>query len=87
MTAKRPRRPRDPNQLAHQIIGIATGEIAQTDSPHKDPHAVELGRRGGKKGGPARADKLSSEERSASGPRQWPLALKPTFGISPISSR
>jgi hypothetical protein len=71
MTAKRPRRPRDPNQLAHRNIGIATGEIAESDSaqpapdPNKDPHAVELGRRGGTKGGRARADKLSPEERAA----------------------
>ena len=70
MTAKRPRRPRDTNQLAHTIIGIATGEIAESDSrpetpdPTKDLHAVELGRRGGKKGGRARADKLSPEKRS-----------------------
>jgi hypothetical protein len=67
MTAKRPRRPRDPNQLAHQIIGIATGEIGETDSsePEKNPHAVELGRLGGKRGGRARANKLTAPERSA----------------------
>ena len=32
----------------------------------KDPAAVALGRRGGKKGGPARAAKLTPEQRSAS---------------------
>jgi hypothetical protein len=32
----------------------------------KDPAAVELGRRGSKKGGKARAAKLTPEERSAS---------------------
>ena len=32
----------------------------------KNPHAVALGRLGGKKGGPARARSLSAEERSAS---------------------
>jgi hypothetical protein len=68
MTAKRPRRPRDPNQLAHTIIGIATGAIVDSgvaeDDPNKDPLAVELGRRGGLKGGRARADKLSAEKRS-----------------------
>lgn len=32
---------------------------------HKDPHAVELGRRGGLRGGRARAQRLTSEERSA----------------------
>ena len=30
----------------------------------KDPAAVALGRRGGKKGGPARAEKLTPEQRS-----------------------
>ena len=32
----------------------------------KNPHAVALGRKGGKKGGPARAAKMTKEERSAS---------------------
>jgi hypothetical protein len=69
MTQSRPRRPRDPNQLAKRIIDIATGEIEDTDSPSvidptKNPHAVELGRLGGKKGGPARAKTLSAEDRS-----------------------
>jgi hypothetical protein len=34
------------------------------DEPDKDPFAVELGRRGGRKGGRARAESLSSEQRS-----------------------
>lgn len=38
---------------------------APTSVPgRKDPHAVALGRRGGLKGGPARAEKLSPERRS-----------------------
>jgi hypothetical protein len=32
----------------------------------KNPHAVALGRKGGLKGGPARAAKLTQEERSES---------------------
>jgi len=32
----------------------------------KNPYAVALGRRGGKKGGPARAARMTSEERSES---------------------
>jgi hypothetical protein len=32
----------------------------------KNPHAVALGRKGGKKGGPARAARLTKEERQAS---------------------
>jgi hypothetical protein len=70
MTDKRPRRPRDPNQLAKRMIEIATSEADDTDSrppepdPSKNPHAVELGRLGGKKGGAARAKALSPEKRS-----------------------
>jgi hypothetical protein len=35
----------------------------QPAAPEKDPAAVALGRRGGKKGGPARAAKLTAEQR------------------------
>lgn len=65
---KKPRRPRDPNQLASMIVGLATGERDDEPAPDaagKNPAAVELGRKGGKKGGKARAEKLSPEERSA----------------------
>lgn len=65
--AKHPKRPRDPNQLAHMVVQIATGEADKTPSPsfsEKDPAAVSLGRRGGLKGGKARAEKLTSDQRS-----------------------
>ncbi len=62
---KAPKRPRDPNQLAKSIIGIATGEVDDREpTPEeqgKDPAAVAMGR----KGGDARAKKLSDEERRA----------------------
>jgi hypothetical protein len=57
------KRPTDPNQLAKRIIGIATGEEPDA-APEKDPAAVALGRRGGLKGGKARADSLTPEQRS-----------------------
>ena len=61
----KPKRPRDANQLGKLVVDLATGETEEQDSDAgKDPHAVELGRRGGKKGGKARAKKLSAEERS-----------------------
>ena len=34
------------------------------DGMAKNPHAVALGRKGGKKGGPARAAKMTPEQRS-----------------------
>lgn len=53
------RPPTDPNQLAAWLTKQATEE------PTKDPLAVELGRRGGLKGGKARAEKLSPTKRKA----------------------
>lgn len=59
-------RPRDPNELAAQIVDEATGEAPPFDPDEgKDPAAVALGRKGGLKGGKARAAKLTPEERSA----------------------
>lgn len=60
----RSRRPRDPNQLGKLIVAIATGEVEDT-SEHagKDPAAVALGRKGGLKGGKARAEKMTAAER------------------------
>lgn len=63
--SKRLPRPRDPNQLAKLITEIATGE--QDDRPltedGRDLAAVLLGRRGGLKGGHARAALLTPERR------------------------
>ncbi len=58
------KRPRDPNQLAKLIVDIATGEVEDTaEDTAKDPAAVELGRKGGLKGGKARAEKMTARER------------------------
>jgi hypothetical protein len=58
------KRPRDLNELAKAVVSEATGEATTTnDEREKDPAAVELGRRGGLKGGPARASSLSSVRR------------------------
>ena len=58
------KRPRDSNQRAKLIVDIATGEVEdKPEDEGKNPEAVALGRRGGLKGGKARAAKLSAEER------------------------
>lgn len=58
------RRPTDPNQLAKSIVDQATGHTEEQPQVHeKNPAAVALGRLGGKKGGPARAEKLTPDER------------------------
>ena len=58
------KRPKDVNQLAKNIVDIATG--ASEDTPQdstKNPAAVALGRLGGLKGGNARAKNLSAKQR------------------------
>lgn len=62
--AKQPKRPRDPNQLAKLIIDIASGEESPMPNAPKPLSPAERGRIGGKKGGKARAESLSSEERT-----------------------
>jgi hypothetical protein len=61
---KRSSKPRDLNKLAANIVSEATGDEARRDpNEGKDPNAVALGRKGGQKGGKARAEKLTAEER------------------------
>lgn len=63
--------PRDINQCAVSVVDAATGQTepisdaVQAELAGKDPAAVALGRKGGLKGGKARAEKLSPEQRSA----------------------
>ena len=59
------KRPRDPNQLAHQVFLESIGERPKTEPPAvkpKNPAAVALGRLGGLKGGAARAASLWTQE-------------------------
>ncbi len=55
----------DENQFAKSIVDfvIESTENEPTPVKEKDPLAVELGRRGGLKGGKARAEKLSQKQR------------------------
>jgi hypothetical protein len=62
---KRSRKPRDLNKLASEIVDEATSDTPAVDPDEgKDPAAVELGRRGGLKGGKARAKKMTAAQRS-----------------------
>jgi hypothetical protein len=60
----------DVNEAAFRIVQEATREDDDAPEtppeppPEKNPAAVALGRLGGKKGGKARADKLTPEQRS-----------------------
>lgn len=58
----------DVNQLAKRILDEAIGDEPKTEAPAQQPKnkaAVALGKLGGKKGGAARAAKLTAEQRSA----------------------
>jgi hypothetical protein len=58
------KRPTDLNALAASIVSDATDEDKTEPEDTRNPAAVALGRKGGLKGGRARADKLSPEQRS-----------------------
>lgn len=68
-SSKPPKRPRDINQLAKFIVDQSTGQLPPDTAPETpvDPlraAAAELGRRGGLKGGKARAASMTPERRS-----------------------
>jgi hypothetical protein len=80
MTAKRLKRPRDPVELGKLIGDILTGQIDDIAAPDpknkgKNQAAVELGRKGGLKGGRARADSLTPAQRKqiaqAAAKKRW----------------
>ncbi|MBA3037243.1 MAG: hypothetical protein FP814_12205 [Desulfobacterium sp.] len=62
---KKSKAPVELNKLAAFIVDQATNEEPEPEEKStKNPAAVELGRLGGKKGGVARAAKLSAKRRS-----------------------
>jgi hypothetical protein len=63
MATKRVPRPRDPIALAKLIGDIATGQVTDAVEDGKNPAAVKRGRLGGKSGGRARANKLTTDEK------------------------
>lgn len=65
--AKKTRKRLDFNQIARRIVDQATSEPEPAKpEKKKDPAAVARGRKGGIKGGKARAEKLTKSQRSAS---------------------
>jgi hypothetical protein len=66
MTAKRLKRPRDPVQLGKLVGDILTGQVEdrQTAPEAHTTDAVEFARRGGLKGGKARAKALTPKQRT-----------------------
>lgn len=75
-SGKQNKRPRDMNRRAASTVARATGAETETEQEteavseptpeERHNAAVALGRLGGKKGGPARAKKMTPEQRSES---------------------
>jgi hypothetical protein len=64
---KRPSLRKDENEIAFGVVRAMIGEGPRPLPPgerQKNPEAVKRGRMGGKKGGTARAAKLTAEQRS-----------------------
>jgi hypothetical protein len=57
---------RDVNEMAAKVVDglLRLGDSSSPKKKRKNPAAVALGKRGGKKGGPARAAALSGDRRS-----------------------
>jgi len=62
MATKRPKRPRDPNQLGKLIVELSVGRASEVATPELSP-ASEFARQGGLKGGKARAETMTPERR------------------------
>lgn len=88
--AKKPRKPKtpDPASFAFDVLQHvieATGDTPDEPAPPpadagagKDPAAVALGRKGGLKGGPARAKKLGKKKLSELGKKMAAARWKKT---------
>ncbi|MEN6365231.1 MAG: hypothetical protein ABFC88_00250 [Thermoguttaceae bacterium] len=60
---KRSKKQFDPSEIARHVLDAVVPDAEP--KPEKNPAAVALGRLGGLKGGKARAEKLSAEQREA----------------------
>jgi hypothetical protein len=62
---KRSSKQPDPSEIARHILDAVVPDAEpKPEKPQKNPAAVALGRLGGLKGGPARAAKLTAEQRT-----------------------
>ncbi len=79
---KKPKLREDVNTMAARIVAEAAGITPKSPDPDagKDPAAVTLGRKGGLKGGKARAAKLTKKQKTASAKK----AAAARWGKTPI---
>ncbi len=60
---KTKKRPKDPNELAAEIVRLSTEDEEETEIDPVKAYLAEIGKKGGLKGGAARAKKLSKRRR------------------------
>lgn len=65
MAARRPKRPRDPNQLAKLIVDLSTGEASESTAEAKLGAHAEARRKGGLRGAKTRARTLTPDQRAS----------------------
>jgi hypothetical protein len=90
---KKPRAKKRPDPAAFgfdimQRVAAATGDTPDESKPAeegKDPAAVALGRKGGLKGGPARAAKMTKKQRAASAKKAAAARWKKAKNTNPKS--
>jgi len=79
----KPKRPRDPNQLAKLIVELSTGDAQEQDQDAgKDPKAVRRGQLGSMKGGKARAKSLTAGDPLQDCQKGRSSALEASLGCS-----
>ncbi len=61
--ARKPKRPRDPNQLAALVVAMSVGDVPNDSPKGSETKATKARRKGGQRGGAARARSLTSDER------------------------
>ena len=62
MARRRPQRPRDPSQLGKLIVDLSVGEATEVTPMPENP-VTEYARKGGLRGGKARATALTPQRR------------------------
>jgi hypothetical protein len=73
----RPKRPRDPNELAFTMVQLATGQRIDPEPPKRNPAAVALGGLGGRARKAALSKKRRSEISSKAVRARWAKSRKP----------
>ena len=90
--SRKPKQRLDLSQLAKRIVDEATGQAERTPAPDagKDPAAVSLGRKGGLKGGPARAKKLGKKKLSEAAKKaaaaRWTAATSAALNATQVQT-